>query len=253
MNIELLVDDLLQHYGDYIHEIILVDDNSYDGTRAVMLHLAEREPRVRPVFLSGPNGVGRALAAGYRKVTGRYVLSLEPDCRPVLPDIRDLFDMVADGADVAIGSRFSRESLMLRYPFAKLLANRAFHMIARLVLMRRFHDLTNTLKLMRREVVESLDLTERSCAVNAQTGLLPLLSGYCVREVPVSWINRDRRLRRSTFQLLLAGPAYGRVLLRLCGRSVWNSLSRRRGEATPENAKPLTHPAHGELKVDARV
>jgi len=253
MNLEPLVNGLLEHYGDYIHEIILVDDNSFDGTRAVMLHLAEKYPRVRPVFRSGPNGVGRAIAAGYRKVTGRYVLSLDCDFQQILPEIRDLFDAVADGADVAIGSRFSRSSVMLHYPFLKLVANRGFHMLARGLFMRRFHDVTNNLKLMRRDVLESLELSETGFAVNAQTGLLPILDGYTVREIPVSWINRDASMGASSFRLFMSGAAYSRVLLRLWGKSfsaVWSRRRRRRIASAPA---PLQHAAHTELKIDAHV
>jgi hypothetical protein len=52
------------------------------------------------------------------------------------------------GYDVAVGSRFSRHSVLLNYPFLKIITNRAFHMIARLVLLHRFCDLINNLKLI---------------------------------------------------------------------------------------------------------
>ncbi len=250
MNLVPLVEGLLNHYGEYIHEVILVDDNSFDGTRAVMLHLAESDPRIRTVFRSGPNGVGRALAAGYRKVTGRYVLSLDCDSQQILPEIRDLFDAVAAGADIAVGSRFSRRSLTLGYPFTKLLANRAFHLLARIILMRRFYDLTNNLKLMRREVLESLNLTATGFAVNAQSGLLPLLDGYSVEEVPVSCIDRDEQMSTSSFRLILASAAHLYVLLQLRARSL---RGRWRREPTITGNTATLRPAHSDLKIDARA
>jgi hypothetical protein len=97
----------------------------------------------------------------------------------------------------------------------KIIANRAFHMIARLVLLTRFRDLTNNLKLMRREVVQNLLLREPGFAINAETGLQPLLMGYRVIEVPISWIGRGIDMGVSSFRVLKVGGGYWRVLYRL--------------------------------------
>jgi dolichol-phosphate mannosyltransferase len=218
MNVRPLVSRLRELYDRYLHEIILVDDNSTDGTREVILALAAEDARVRPVLRAPPNGVGRAIADGYRVATGRYVLSMDSDFQHLLPEIRDLFDAAADGFDVVVGSRFSRHSVLLNYPFQKVIANRGFHTIAQLVLRRRFRDLTNNLKLMRREVVERLVLEEPGFAVNAETGLQPLVMGYRVAEVPISWINRAPDMGSSSFRLMRVGGGYWRVLRRLWRR-----------------------------------
>jgi dolichol-phosphate mannosyltransferase len=223
MNVEPLVDGLRAFYGDYLHEIIPVDDNSRDGTAAVLRRLAADDPRVRPVFRTPPNGVGRALADGYRAATGRWVLSMDCDFQHLLPELRDLFDAAAregdDAYDVIVGSRFSRFSVLLNYPVQKIVANRGFHAIARLALRRSFRDLTNNLKLMRAEVVRDLRLAEPGFAVNAETGLQPLLMGYRVKEVPMAWINRTPDMGTSSFRLASVGGGYWRVLRRLATRS----------------------------------
>ena len=58
---------------------------------------------------------------------GRYVLTMDCDFQHLLPEFRDLLDAAAEGYDVVIGSRFSRHSVLLNYPFMKIFANRAFH------------------------------------------------------------------------------------------------------------------------------
>jgi hypothetical protein len=215
MNIEPLVLGLRDMFGDYIHEIILVDDNSSDSTRDVITSLVTRDPRIKPLYRTPPNGVGRAISDGLRVVTGNYVLSLDCDFVNLLPEMRDLFDAAAQGYDVAVGSRFSRHSILLNYPPLKILANRAFHLIARVTLLARFRDLTNNVKLMRREVAEQLVLLEPGFAINAETGLQPLLMGYSVKEVPMSWIGRGTNMGTSSFHMLKAGSGYWRVLGRL--------------------------------------
>ena len=237
MNVGPLVAGLREHYGEYLHEIIPVDDNSRDGTADVLRRLAAEDPRVRPVFRAPPNGVGRAIADGYRAATGRWVLSMDCDFLHLLPALRDVFDAAAAGHDVVVGSRFSRHSVLLNYPVQKIVANRGFHLLARLLLQRSFRDLTNNLKLMRMEVVRDLRLEEPGFAVNAETGLQPLVMGYDVKEVPMAWINRTPGMGASSFRLARVGGGYWRVLRRLwlgatLGRGPYRTLApRARGGA----------------------
>jgi dolichol-phosphate mannosyltransferase len=219
MNVGPLVEGLLKHYGDYIHEFVLVDDNSTDRTRQVLERLAAYEPRVRPVFREPPNGVGRALADGMKQARGRYVLLMDCDFLHILPELREMFDAAAAGADVVLGSRFSRASVLINYPLMKILCNRSFHLLLNLLFRRRLRDVTNNLKLMRREVVENVDLEAPWFAANAETGLKPLFMGFKVREVPISWINRTPDMGQSSFSLMKNGLGYAKVL----GLLVWRT------------------------------
>jgi len=212
-NVGPLVERLLDLYGEYVHEVVLVDDNSTDRTAEVIRDLAAKDARIKPIYRVPPNGVGRAIADGLRAATGSYVLTTDCDFQHLLPEFRDLFDAVAAGYDVAVGSRFSRHSILLNYPFLKIVANRGFHALAQVILWRRFRDLTNNLKLMRREVVEDLRLLQPGFAVNAETGLQPLLVGYRIKEVPIAWINRTPDMGTSSFRLMRIGGGYWQVLL----------------------------------------
>ena len=228
-----------QYIDQHIHEIVLVDDNSQDGTREVIQALSVEDPRIKPVYRSPPNGVGLALAEGMRVSSGRYVLSMDCDFQHLLPEVRELFDAVSEGYDVAVGSRFSRHSVLLNYPFQKIFANRVFHLIANVLLWARFRDLTNNLKLMRRPVVTRLNLLERGFAVNAEIGLQPLLLGYKVKEVPISWVGRGVDMGISSFRVLRAGGSYFRVLRRL-----WLLRFFKTG-AYRDLAKPVAEPLSG--------
>ena len=224
MNVGPLIDRLLELYGDYIHEIVPVDDNSRDGTAAVLLARAEADPRVRPVYRSPPNGVGRAIRDGYAAATGEWVLSMDCDFQHLLPEIRDMFDRAAEGHPVIVGSRFSRHSILLNYPRPKIVSNRGFHLLANAVLGRGFRDVTNNLKLLRRDVVDRLHLTAPHFSANAETGLLPMLMGYPLVESPISWINRSFDMGSSSFQLVKVGGGYGEVLW-----NVWRARAFRKG------------------------
>lgn len=215
MNIVPLVKKLINLYGEYIYEIILVDDNSTDITKKVITNLAGEITKIKAVFRTPPNGVGRAIIDGFKVAKGEYILSMDCDFQHLLPEFRDLFDAAMEGYDLVIGSRFSRHSVLLNYPFQKIIANRAFHFLARILFSRKFRDVTNNLKLIRREVVEKLELTQPGFAINAETGLIPLLMGYRIKEVPISWINRTPEMGLSSFKLLKVGGGYWHVLITL--------------------------------------
>lgn len=217
-NINRLVKTLVGLYGDYLHEIVIVDDNSTDQTAHVAAAAAGSEPRVKLVRRNPPAGVGRALRDGYAGAIGKYILTIDCDFITIASEFKGLFDAVAEGYDGAIGSRFSSESALVRYPFFKIVCNRAYHLLLNLLLGRRVRDVSNNLKLYRAEILKSLVIEEDHFAANVETGLKPLLLDYRIREVPTSWINRTADMGKSSFSLLKVGPAYLRVLLRTTWR-----------------------------------
>ena len=239
MNVRPLVQRILELYGDYIYEIIPVNDGSTDRTAEVLEVLAQHDARVKPLHREPPNGVGLAIADGLAAARGRYVLTMDCDFQHLLPEFRELFDAAAAGHDVVIGSRFSRHSVLLNYPFTKIFANRAFHTLAAFLFGKRIRDVTNNLKLMRREVVADLKLRQSDFAVNAETGLQPILLGYKVEQVPISWINRTPGMGTSSFRLMRVGGGYWSVLIGLWLKHVFGTGPYRRlvrSDPTVENA-----------------
>ncbi len=225
MNIPVIVDGIKCFYDRYIREIIIVDDNSTDDTSRIAKQMAEKDGRIRVIRRSLPNGVGLALSDGIAAAEGDYILLMDADFKDIIPELRDLFDAVASGADVAIGSRFSRESVLLNYPFTKIIANRAFHAFANIVLFRHFRDISNNLKLLKREIAKQINIEFPDFAANAETGLKPLLAGYDVREVAVSWINRSVNMGLSSFKLGKIWPNYCRLLFRLATRQLKKKIN----------------------------
>lgn len=223
MNVPRLIESLLGMYGRYIHEIIIVNDNSKDRTADVTREIMLREPRVRLVDRKPPNGVGRALKDGYAAATGRYILTMDSDFVLILPEFRDLFDAIARGREGAIGSRFSYDSMLVNYPFAKILANRGFHVLANLLLPIRVRDLSNNLKLFRADILRGMEIEQPHFAANAETGLKAVLAGYDIEEVPISWINRDIDMGQSSFKVAKVAPGYFRALMGL----IWRNMGAR--------------------------
>jgi len=224
MNIGPLIAGLKAFYDPYIREFILVNDNSTDRTQGVMESLHREDPRVHIIKRSPPGGVGYALKDGIAAATSSYILTMDGDFTLLLPELRDLFDTMAkDDIDIVYGSRFSPESILLDYPLPKILSNRLFHLLARMLLRKPIRDVTNNLKLMKLDVARKLHLTEPHFAVNAEIGLQPILMGYNFKEVPISWINRSADMGVSSFKLAKVGRGYLRVLWRMVRETMFGA------------------------------
>jgi len=85
--------------------------------------------------------------------------------------------------------------------------------------------------------VERLDITQPHFAANAETGLQPLLMGYSVKEVPISWINRTPDMGVSSFRLAKVGGGYCSVLMRLWLKNVFGGI-----RAQDRNESPVPRP-----------
>jgi hypothetical protein len=225
MNMRPLVQSLFTYYGPYIHEIVLVNDNSTDSTSAVAHELARADSRVKVVDRSMPNGVGRALRDGYAAASGRYILTMDSDFAQIVPELRDMFEAIDSGCTGAIGSRFSHESLLVNYPFSKIICNRGFHVLLNLALPCRVRDISNNLKLYPAEILKNLCIEQDHFAANVETGLKPILAGCDVKEVPISWINRSSDMGTSSFRLLRLAPAYFFALTKMVWKSWQGRLS----------------------------
>ena len=204
------------------YELLVIDGGSADGTVDIAKSCGAR------VVIQSRPGYANGYREGLEIASGRYILTMDSDFAQIVPEFRDLCDVIAAGHDGAIGSRFSHESILINYPFFKIICNRGFHALVNLLLPGRVRDVSNNLKLYRAEILKNLDIEEHHFAANAETGLKPLLSGYDIREVPISWINRTTEMGSSSFRLLKIAPDYFAALL----RTIWNTWRGRRGFVT---------------------
>ena len=91
----------------------------------------------------------------------------------------------------------------INYPFFKILCNRAISLARQArSLLGRVRDISNNLKLYRAEILKTLEIEEPGFAANVETGLKPLLAGYDIEEVPMSWINRTAEMGASSFGIV---------------------------------------------------
>jgi len=215
-NIGILVPRLLKTYKNLVNEIIILNDGSRDGTKNAAMSLRKKYGRkVKLINRKAPHGVGHSLQEGIKKVNPKsdWILTMDADFLDNVGDIKKFINAVNKGYDGAIGSRFLNRHSLVNYPIQKKIANRAYHAAMRIVFGLRHRDVTNNFKFYKREIFDSIKLKAGNFAVNAETGILPIVKGYKIVEVPVVWKERDHG--RSKFAVLKVGPGYLKVLLRI--------------------------------------
>jgi len=163
-------------------ELILVDDGSTDGTDGRIVAEAAADPRIRPVLLAANSGQSAALAAGFARVRGRIVVTLDADLQNDPADVPRLLAAL-EGADVVSGIRARRHDSALR-----LLSSRVANGFRRAVLGDPVTDIGCSLKAYRREALEGLPMF---------VGVHRFLPALCVfrgaRLVEVEVAHRPRR------------------------------------------------------------
>ncbi len=219
-NIEVLVTRLREVLGrdeltnDY--ELVLVDDNSTDSTPGMADRLAASSERIKVIHRRESPGFGKALKAGLKAATGDIIIPVMGDLSDDPEDIPKLVERIAEGYDVAYGSRFTEGGRTEGYPPFKMFCNRLFNNVVRVMFGIRHKDVTNAFKAYRREVLEAIGFDNIDASGFDITIEIPLkahIIGFRSSEVPVTWHGRERGI--SKLKLSSNGYIYGRRLLSL--------------------------------------
>jgi dolichol-phosphate mannosyltransferase len=206
---------LLSSYDREILEVIVVDDASKDRTAEIVRDWAKGNPKIRLIQRTPPCGVGRALKTGFGNISPRseYVLTMDCDFVENIAQVRGLLDAIEkQDCDGVIGSRFVQGGKVVGYPLLKRLMNRLFHVVVRTLFQIQQNDLTNNFKLYKARIFQSMPWKSDGFALNAETGIWPILFGYKLIEVPVVWVERAPGMGKSKFDILKHGGAYIRVI-----------------------------------------
>ena len=204
-NIEAIVDAslaVLRRAAPDAHRILVVDDDSPDGTGEIADRLAAEHDAVEVLHRTDRDGLGPAYLAGFQYALERraaYVFEMDADFSHDPADLERLLRCVRDdGADVALGSRYARGGEVADWGLLRRLVSRGGCLYAQAVLGVGIRDLTGGFKCFRAEVLRAIDLpTVRAQGYAFQVELTyrALRHGFRVREVPI--IFRDRVRGRS--------------------------------------------------------
>jgi dolichol-phosphate mannosyltransferase len=195
--------------------ILIVDDNSPDGTGAIADELATTTEGVKVLHRPGKQGLGRAYLAGFAHALeggADYVLEMDADFSHDPRDLPRLIAAAEHDADLVLGSRYTKGGTVTDWGLLRRLVSRGGSWYARRVLGLNVRDLTGGFKCFRREVLERLDLDHvRADGYGFQIELTyrTIQAGFRVVEIPI--VFRDRRVGQSKMTARIALEAMLKV------------------------------------------
>jgi dolichol-phosphate mannosyltransferase len=191
------LEPMLRALGDKNVHVLVIDDNSPDGTGELADRLAAELDYVEVLHRERKEGLGPAYLAGFRQaLSGDAQLVLEMDCdfSHDPNDVPRLIAAVADGADVALGSRYVPGGGVRNWGLLRRVISAGGSLYARVVLGVQVRDLTGGFKCYRRSVLETIKLDSihsKGYAFQIETTYRAQRAGFEVVEVPITFADRE--------------------------------------------------------------
>ncbi|HEY6338306.1 MAG TPA: dolichyl-phosphate beta-glucosyltransferase [Candidatus Sulfotelmatobacter sp.] len=171
-------------------EVIVVNDGSSDDTAEIVRRFAQNNSALRLVENPGNRGKGYSVRNGMLQARGKVVIFSDADLSSPIEEAPKLLQALADGADIAIGSRWLRAELQTqRQPFHRQVFGRVFNLLLRIILGLQFKDTQCGFKAFERCAVQKVFPLQRieRWGFDPEILFLARKVGLRVREVPLAW------------------------------------------------------------------
>jgi dolichol-phosphate mannosyltransferase len=191
------LEPMLRALGGKGAQVLVVDDNSPDGTGEIADRLSAELDYVDVLHRSRKEGLGPAYLAGFRRaLTDGAELVLEMDCdfSHSPDDVPRLIAAAEEGADLAIGSRYVSGGSIGNWGLLRRFVSAGGSLYARALLAAPVRDLTGGFKCYRRRVLETIDLDaidSKGYAFQIETTYRTLRAGFRVVEIPIHFVDRE--------------------------------------------------------------
>ena len=176
--------------------VLVVDDNSPDGTGDIADRLAAELDFVSVLHRERKEGLGPAYLAGFRRALADgagFILEMDCDFSHNPADVPRLIDACRNGADLALGSRYVPGGGTANWGLSRRIVSWGGSFYARVLLGVRVRDLTGGFKCYRRRVLETIDLDaihSKGYAFQIEGTYRTIRKGFRVVEVPITFVDR---------------------------------------------------------------
>ena len=175
--------------GSVEKELVIVDDGSKDGTRAILDRLA-RELPIKVILQPSNGGKGAALRRGFQEVTGDLVVIQDADLEYSPEEFPELISLICEGrADVVYGSRFLGRHRV--FMFTHYAGNLLLTFLTNVLYNTMLSDMETCYKVMRTEVLRSMTLESNGFGIEPELTAKIFKRHYRVYEVPITYDGRN--------------------------------------------------------------
>ncbi|HLD42606.1 MAG TPA: polyprenol monophosphomannose synthase [Candidatus Nanoarchaeia archaeon] len=194
-NIELLIPKIQDALNRKNIEIIVVDDNSPDGTSKIVQNLQKRSKNIRLITRTSEKGLASALLAGFDAAKGDILIAMDSDLAhdpKYLPEM--IHDVQKKSIDCIIGSRYLRKSRFIGKPFHKKLASMLGQKLFTSILGLPIRDTTNNFRVFKRSLYRDIrkSLHPQGNVMLAEFLYRAYKKGYIMKEIPILYIERRK-------------------------------------------------------------
>jgi dolichol-phosphate mannosyltransferase len=192
-------------------DVLVVDDNSPDGTARLVKGEMEKNPRVHLIERTGKMGLGTAYVAGFKFAIARgyeFVFEMDADHSHDPREI-PVFLKAAENADLVLGSRYTNGVRVLNWPIKRLLLSYFANVYTRFMTGLPLHDATGGFKCFRRRVLEAIDLDRvrsNGYAFQIEMSYKAWKKGFRIVETPIVFL--DRRSGKSKMSKQIVHEAF---------------------------------------------
>lgn len=215
-NIERIVPRVLE--VDPRIEILVIDDNSPDGTGEIADRIAADEPRVTVLHRAGKEGLGRAYIAGFKygiEHSYDYIFEMDADFSHQPKYLADHLRNI-ENCDISLGSRYVEGGGVENWPRSRWFISFYANVYSRVFTGLPVRDATGGFKCFRRKVLEALNLDSirsNGYSFQIEVSFWAWLSGFRIAEIPIIFVEREagaskfsrRIMFEAVFMVLLLG------------------------------------------------
>jgi dolichol-phosphate mannosyltransferase len=195
-NIGVLIESINNNLLGYTFEVVVVDDNSSDGTADEVRRLSKEHPNTKLLVRVGKMGLGSAYRDGFKAASYEYIVEMDADMSHNPEEITTLLEGLSQ-ADIVIGSRYIKGGHIVGWRWRRKLISWGANRFARTVLDLKSNDVTSGFRVYSREAFEKIIAESKLNGYAFQIELLYLASksGFKVKEVPITF--NERRIGKS--------------------------------------------------------
>ena len=196
-NIEAIITAVMNLPLDF--HVLIIDDGSPDGTANIVKDLMANKytGKLHIIERAGKQGLGTAYITGFKWAIEHkydYIFEMDADFSHNPEDLLKLYNACsAEGADVAIGSRYVSGVNVVNWPMGRVLMSYFASKYVRFILGVKIHDTTAGFKCYRRQVLETIELDKirfKGYAFQIEMKYTAYKCGFKIQEVPIIFINR---------------------------------------------------------------